>query len=510
MARRATGTVRVLRNDEGVLQWHAKWTRADRSRTPWMPIDPSIPLDDEPAARACAARLAPKIRAASENGGAGETVQQYAKRWLEGRSKRCVSEDRTRLAHAFRTIGHLPAATCTRDDMKRLVLALDADVQRGHTLTAEGKRRPFSWKTATCVFGTVQALFRDAQKSKQPELCIRDDNPTDGVAGPDHGVKKTKVYLWPSEFMKLVSCERIPMRWRRLFSLAVYTYARAGELAALEWGADVDLEHGTIHIHRSKDDQRKRGTAPTKAKAARRTPIETNLRPLLEAMHAEAGGKGHVVRLPADGLSRKLRMYLRRAGVDRADLFTTDTTRKAITFHDLRSTGITWAAIRGDEALRIMQRAGHADFETTQIYLREAENLSAGFGEVFPALPESLLGIAPQSPRAIRNARSPWKTSRSEWPLRDSNLLEETCEAPAERPDPVPETKDEASTVTPLYDYSQPAETETGPLSDAELERAIVEAVMQGLGDVARTLAAQLEDRRRSAPVVDLAARRRR
>jgi len=39
-----------------------------------------------------------------------------------------------------------------------------------------------------------------------------------------------------------------------------------------------------------------------------------------------------------------------------------------------------------------MQRAGHPDFETTKIYLREAENLSAAFGEVFPALPESVLG----------------------------------------------------------------------------------------------------------------------
>lgn len=65
----------------------------------------------------------------------------------------------------------------------------------------------------------------------------------------------------------------------------------------------------------------------------------------------------------------------------------TDATRKAITFHDLRATGITWCAIRGDEPLRIMQRAGHADFETTKIYLREAENLAAGFGTVFPALP---------------------------------------------------------------------------------------------------------------------------
>ena len=35
--------------------------------------------------------------------------------------------------------------------------------------------------------------------------------------------------------------------------------------------------------------------------------------------------------------------------------------------------------------------------------------------------------------------------------------------------------------------------------TDAELERGILDAVRLGLGDVARTLSAQLEDRRRSA-----------
>src|SRR5580692_2314585 len=69
-----------------------------------------------------------------------------------------------------------------------------------------------------------------------------------------------------------------------------------------------------------------------------------------------------------------------------------DATRKAVTFHDLRATGITWCAVRGDDPLKIKQRAGHAGFGTTEGYIREAENLHDGFGEVFPALPESLFG----------------------------------------------------------------------------------------------------------------------
>jgi integrase len=96
---------------------------------------------------------------------------------------------------------------------------------------------------------------------------------------------------------------------------------------------------------------------------------------------------------------RVMKTYLRRAGVERSELFKTDATRKAITFHDLRATGITWCAVRGDELLRIMQRAGHAHPATTQIYLREVENLSRGFGEPFPTLPIALLQGANVSDR---------------------------------------------------------------------------------------------------------------
>jgi hypothetical protein len=83
-------------------------------------------------------------------------------------------------------------------------------------------------------------------------------------------------------------------------------------------------------------------------------------------------------------------------------------------------------AARGDDPLRIMQRAGHADFETTKIYLRDAENLSAGFGSVFPALPDRLFGIAPKSPGTLSAPRSSQKQAvrggadenrNRQWPL---------------------------------------------------------------------------------------------
>ena len=58
----------------------------------------------------------------------------------------------------------------------------------------------------------------------------------------------------------------------------------------------------------------------------------------------------------------------------------------------MRATGITWMAVRGDDPLRIKQRAGHRSFSTTEGYIREAENLREGFGIPFPPLPPDVLG----------------------------------------------------------------------------------------------------------------------
>lgn len=355
-----------------------------------VPFDPGTTPDD---ARALAPVLAERARfAVGEH--EGETVAEYAKRWCEWRETRglgCVAGDRTTLAlHVLPYVGRLEIASVTRDDLKRLVAALDTKAGAGSYRTTEGKRQRFGFKSAVCAWSVTRALFRDAQRAKRPDLCVRSDNPAHDVAGPDTGAKKAKAYLWPSEFAALVSSPVVPVRWRRLFALAVYTFMRAGEVAALDW-SDVDLDHGTIHVHRSTDRTRDR-TKATKTDAARRIPIEPALIPLLTAMRGEAKGRGPVFRMPSTGKqSFKLRGYLTRIGVTRSDLFASDATRRAVRFHDLRATGITWCAVRGDDPLKIMQRAGHADFTTTQLYLREAENLAHAFGTVFPPLPTDLL-----------------------------------------------------------------------------------------------------------------------
>lgn len=234
--------------------------------------------------------------------------------------------------------------------------------------------------------------------SKNRALRVRSDNPVKGIRPPERGERKAKQYLYPSELMKLVSCETrdaegrflVPLRDRVLYAVAVYTFARAGELEALTWD-DVDFDHGIIHIVKAVD-RRTGKVKGTKTGETRRIPIEPHLLPLLQRLHAERKGPA-VVSMPDDeDRAVGLREALLVAGVRRAELFITDAQRKDITFPDLRATGITWMAVRGDNPLTVKGRAGHRSFSTTEIYIREAENLTAGFGEPFPELPSALTG----------------------------------------------------------------------------------------------------------------------
>jgi integrase len=309
-----------------------------------------------------------------------ETVRDWHGRWVASRVARghtSTRDDKSRFeTHVDPLIGGKPMAAVARADVEAIVEKLDGKVQAGE----------MSWHTAWNVWAIVSKMFRDASVAKQRDLRVREDNPCTNVAPPDRGVRRAKQFLYPSELLALLACEDVALEWRRLVALATYLYARAGELEALEWD-DIDIERGIVHIHRGIDRERG-GTKGTKTGLARRFAVERAALPLLRAMHEEAGGVGRVVpRMPRmRDLAEGLRNFLKLANVTRPELHESDQTRKALTWHDLRATGITWMAIRGDDPLHIQHRAGHTSFSTTQGYIRQAEAVRTGFGDVFPSL----------------------------------------------------------------------------------------------------------------------------
>ncbi len=313
-----------------------------------------------------------------------ESFAHYLDRWLADRDRRGfanIAQDRgTFLKHIGPHIGDKPIAEISKEDLEKIVQVFDEKTARGE----------WSWLTGHRMWSQLRKLFSDACKSKNQALRVRKDNPTHDVAPPDRGEDKAKAFLYPNEFLMLAKCKTVPLALRRLYTIAVYLYSRASEILVLRW-TDLDLEHGIATISRSHDRERNVEKS-TKAGRVRKFAIEPNLLPLLRAMYAERVDDGRI--FPAmvlKQLAQRFRAALRRAGITRPELFQRDAQHLAIRFHDTRSTGITWMALRGDHVTTIMERVGHRDYATTQAYIRQADALRGRVGEPFPPLPECLL-----------------------------------------------------------------------------------------------------------------------
>lgn len=288
-------------------------------------------------------------------------------------------------SHVFPAIGSKEVHLFEADDLRRLVADLDRKVAAGE----------ITWKFAVNVWGMVTKFCADLQKSKNRDIAIRTSNPARDVAGPDRGRRKKLQWLYPKELDRLLACEVVPVRWRRMYALYVYLFCRAGELPPLDFVHSIDLEHGMVTIDRKQNLRTGVVDHFTKADAdaleARSFRIEPILLPLLRAMRDECGGVGPLFRSCDDGAAI-LRKHLLLADVTRPALHVaTADGSMPIRLHDLRATGITYLAIRGDSDDDVRERAGHSDFETTRLYLRRGKRVGAEIGVPFAPLPDSLL-----------------------------------------------------------------------------------------------------------------------
>lgn len=318
-----------------------------------------------------------------------ETVADWADRWVEAkRAKGQTSWKAARShldAHILPIVGTKRMVDVTAHDCERIVERLDQLVDD----------EDLKWKSAVNIWGTVTKMFDDACRGKALDLRARDRdaNPTRDVRGPERGKRTQKVHLYPSEFLALVAFEELPLRRRRAYALGVYLYLRPGELEAMHVD-DVDLDRGVVTISRAMDRNEPGEMKAPKAGLARLpVEVEPHVLPLLRAMVDDALPDGRLVGSLGDphDLAAIIRGDLWRAGVRRTELHTMTRTREWMTLHDLRTTGITWMAVRGDAPLTIMARAGHHDVKQTTAYVDAAMLVRRVYGDVFPALPEALL-----------------------------------------------------------------------------------------------------------------------
>lgn len=315
----------------------------------------------------------------------GADMAKWLDAWRDERIARRLTSTKDNLGHYHE---HIVSSTAgahvrdwTRDTMRKLSRDLDAKVQAGE----------IKWKTAQNVWGTATKMCDDAAESKHDTIKCRPENPAIGVRGPDRGDDVGHQLLYPAEFASFVAHAEVPLLWRTVVAVSVYSYLRDGELRVLTCG-DVHAAQGILKITKAWNRRTKSIGSP-KSGRSRDVAIEPNLMPLLEAL--TAGRPDHERLFPEfpseRDMARGFRRWLRRAEQKRNELQRHTPTTRPIRFHDLRGTGITWRAVRNDPKFELQYHAGHRHFSTTEKYLHLADALRRGFGEVFPALPPELV-----------------------------------------------------------------------------------------------------------------------
>ena len=156
-----------------------------------------------------------------------------------------------------------------------------------------------------------------------------------------------------------VAVENVPNRWRLAPLLAAWCQLRRGEILGLQ-RRDVDVLHGTISVERTWTVVTGSGPVlgPPKTDAGtRRVAVPPNVAPVLEhhlSRHVGAKRDAWLFSgsdaMPAHPRTLDHAWTKARAKAGRED----------VRFHDLRHSGLTWAAATGASTAELMRRAGHA------------------------------------------------------------------------------------------------------------------------------------------------------
>ncbi|MGZ3686889.1 MAG: tyrosine-type recombinase/integrase [Bdellovibrionota bacterium] len=169
--------------------------------------------------------------------------------------------------------------------------------------------------------------------------------------------------------------------WRRVWTVALLTGMRSGEIYALTW-KDVDWENNLINVNKSYN-ARMRDFKSTKAGYWRQVPISQDLVQILKDQHEETGGEERVFRRCWEwdrGLQANvLRRFCYIQGLP------------SVKFHTLRACFATQMLRSGVEAAKVMKICGWKQLKTMQHYVRLAGIEVQGVTEALKYFPEKMI-----------------------------------------------------------------------------------------------------------------------
>lgn len=308
---------------------------------------------------------------------AGTTFREYAEQWLE---------DNTRLG---------PRSRETNERNLRLHLAPLADVPL-RALTPTAVR---SWYSSairgrggnTSIDQAYRLLRAVLNTAVREGLLAKNPCQIPGAGTPR---SKRRTVATPKQVAALV--DEIPGPYKAAVLLAAWGGLRRGEILALR-RADLDLEAGTVNVHRNQVEllaRRTRFDAKPKTDAGYRTvALPPHVIPFLKKhLNLYAGETRMFVSsnggpMPGDSLTQAFSRARDRLGME------------GFRFHDLRHTGQTLAAATGATLADLMKRLGHSSPAAAMRYLHTVNGRDEAIAEALSAIAE--YGDASKLPKSV-------------------------------------------------------------------------------------------------------------
>jgi len=319
---------------------------------------------------------------------AGEiSLATYSKEWLATRS-----DLRPSTAAKYKQLldDHILPALGTRS-----LSRLSPSAVRGWRAEL-GRRYPTTAATAYRLLSTI------CRTAVNDELIAR--TPCKVAGG---GTEKTPERPVASVAEVSAAADAAPSHWRLAVLLASWCQLRRGEVLGLQRG-DVDVLHRELTIDRqwSMAGSTPMLGPPKTDAGQRRVTVPPNILPaLIEHLAAHVGPRAtDWLFAGADGQPSHPRTVDHAWSKARKMIGRTD-----LRFHDLRHSGLTWAATTGASTKELMRRAGHASPQAALRYQHATDDRDRALADALGALAEQASVVSIDEARGRPADKSNWR-----------------------------------------------------------------------------------------------------